>query len=65
MGIEIIVIGSLNPNKECQDRVRVFDRGGCCPGLRATDYKDPPKILEVKDEQRESNRNDKEIWEQE
>lgn len=48
----IIVIGSLNPNKDCQDRVRVFDRGGCCPGLRATDHKDPPKIVEVIYEQR-------------
>ena len=42
----IIVIGSLNPTKECQDRVRVFGVGGVSPGLRATDYKDPPKILE-------------------
>jgi len=25
---ELIVIGSLNPEKECQDRVRVFHRGG-------------------------------------
>ena len=46
---EIIVVGSLNPKKDCQDRVRVFSRGGCAPALRATDYKDPPKILEVKD----------------
>lgn len=41
----ISVIGSLNPNKECQDRVRVLSVGGCCQSLRATDYKDPPKIL--------------------
>lgn len=47
----IIVIGSLNQNKECQDRVRVFDAGGVSPGLRATDYKDPPKILEVKEDE--------------
>ena len=39
------VIGSLNPIKECQDRVRVFDGGGMAPGLRATDYKDPPKMV--------------------
>ena len=25
---------------------------GGCPGLRATDYKDPPKILEVEMEQK-------------
>lgn len=25
----IIVWGSLNPEKECQDRVRVLDVGGC------------------------------------
>jgi hypothetical protein len=43
----IIVAGSLNPEKECQDRVRVFDTGGLAPALRATDYKDPPKIAEV------------------
>ena len=27
MSSEIIVVASLSPNKECQDRVRVFDRG--------------------------------------
>ena len=43
----IVVVGSLNPNKKCQDRVRVFGSGGVSPGLRATDYKDPPKILEI------------------
>lgn len=40
------VVGSLNPEKECQDRVRVFGTDGISPGLRATDYKDPPKIVE-------------------
>lgn len=45
MDKELIVIGSLNPEKECQDRVRVFYRGGCNPGLRATDYKDPTKVV--------------------
>lgn len=43
---KIIVAGSLNPNKICQDRVRVLSDEGICQGLRATDYKDPPKILE-------------------
>lgn len=28
-----------------QDRVRVLSDSGICQGLRATDYKDPPKIL--------------------
>lgn len=42
---EIIVAGSLNPDKAIQDRVRVLSSDGICQGLRATDYKDPPKIL--------------------
>ena len=41
----IIVAGSLNPGKAVQDRVRVLSTDGICQGLRATDYKDPPKIL--------------------
>lgn len=28
MSNQIEVIGSLNPEKECQDRVRVLSRGG-------------------------------------
>ena len=42
---KIVVAGSLNPEKEVQDRVRVLSPNGICQGLRATDYKDPPKIL--------------------
>ena len=42
---KIIVSGSLNPEKEVQDRVRVLSGGGICQGLRATDYKDPPKVV--------------------
>lgn len=42
---QIVVAGSLNPDKEVQDRVRVLSPEGICQGLRATDYKDPPKIL--------------------
>lgn len=42
----IVVVGSLNPEKEIQDRVRVLGIDGICQALRATDYKDPPKILE-------------------
>lgn len=41
----IIVAASLNPEKAVQDRVRVLSANGICQGLRATDYKDPPKIL--------------------
>lgn len=42
---KINVVGSLNPEKEFQDRVRVLGTDGICQALRATDYKDPPKIL--------------------
>lgn len=42
---KIIVAGSLDPDKDVQDRVRVLDDCGICQGLRATDYKDPPKIM--------------------
>lgn len=48
---EIVVVGSLNPTKTVQDRVRILNQGGVCQALRATDYKDPPKIL-VKYERR-------------
>ena len=41
----IIVAGSLSPNKTCQDRVRILSVMGVCQSLRATDYKDPPKVL--------------------
>lgn len=41
----IVAVGSLNPEKEIQDRVRPLGVDGICQALRATDYKDPPKIL--------------------
>ena len=41
----IVVVGSLNPEKEIQDWVRVLGVDGICQALRTTDYKDPPKIL--------------------
>lgn len=44
-GNDIKVAGSLNPEKKVQDRVRVLDTNGVSQGLRATDYKDPVKIL--------------------
>ena len=45
MDKKIITKGSLNPAKNIQDRVRVLSGGGCCQALRATDYKDPPKVI--------------------
>lgn len=44
-GTDIKVAGSLNPDKNVQDRVRVLDIEGLSQGLRATDYKDPVKIV--------------------
>lgn len=44
-GENIKVAGSLNPDKNIQDRVRVLDSNGVSQGLRATDYKDPVKII--------------------
>lgn len=43
-GTDIKVAGSINPDKNVQDRVRVLDTEGISQGLRATDYKDPVKI---------------------
>ena len=45
-GRDIKVIGSVNPDKNCQDRTRILDVTGISQSLRATDYKDPPKILD-------------------
>lgn len=44
-GNDIKIAGSLNPDKKVQDRVRVLDSGGVSQSLRATDYKDPVKVL--------------------
>lgn len=43
----IMVVGSLNPTKNCQDRVRILNVDGLCYYLRATDFKDPPKVFLV------------------
>ena len=51
---DIIVVGSLNPTKTVQDRVRVLSVDGVCQALRATDYKDPPKFLWVVEKQDQS-----------
>ena len=48
-GTDLKVAGSMNPNKVCQDRTRVLSDTGISQGLRATDYKDPPKILAVRE----------------
>ncbi len=53
----IKVVGSLNLQKEVQDRVRVLSSGGSCQSLRATDYKDPPKILVLVKEKSNENTN--------
>lgn len=53
----IKVVGSLSPRKEVQDRVRVLSSGGSCQSLRATDYKDPPKILVLVKEKSNENTN--------
>ena len=50
---KLIVAFSLNPEREIQDRQRIFDVHGICPALRATDYKDPTKILEKRMEIKE------------
>ncbi len=42
---KIVVVGSLNPEKEVQDRVLVLGVEEICQALRTTDYKDPPKIM--------------------
>ena len=55
-GTDIKVAGSLNPDKNVQDRVRILDIEGISQGLRATDYKDPVKIVS----DRISNKNYKE-----
>lgn len=47
---EIIVIGSLSPQKQVQDRVRILSMRGVCQALRATDYKDPPKVVVIYNE---------------
>jgi hypothetical protein len=57
---KIIVIGSLNPQKNVQDRVRVLHKGGECQGLRATDYKDPPKVVRKYEKESDSSRK---LWE--
>ena len=44
-GSDIKISGTLNPDKNVQDRVRVLSVEGISQGLRATDYKDPVKII--------------------
>ena len=44
-GTDILIAGSVNPNKTVQDRVRVLSDEGVSQSLRATDYKDPVKVV--------------------
>lgn len=44
-GSDIKISGTLNPDKNVQDRVRVLSVEGISQGLRATDYKNPVKII--------------------
>ena len=44
-GSDVKVAGPLNPYKNVQDRTRVLDVDGVSQSLRATDYKDPVKIV--------------------
>ena len=44
-GTDILIAGSVNPNKTVQDRVRVLSDEGVSQSLGATDYKDPVKVV--------------------
>lgn len=44
-GNDIKVAGSLNPDKNVQDKTRILYTNGLSQALRATDYKDPVKII--------------------
>lgn len=46
--MDIVKIGSLEPDREIQDSVLVYSGGGISPAIRARDYKGPIKVLEVK-----------------
>lgn len=63
--MEIIKVGSLEPDRTIQDSVLVYDGGGISPTIRSRDYKGPIKILEIVHGKGKSNRDDKEIWQQE
>ena len=43
--IKLIVIGSLSPNKEFQNKDRVLSPNGLLVSLLATHYKQPPQII--------------------
>lgn len=46
--MEIVKVGSLEPDREIQDSVLVYGKGGISPTIRSRDYKGPIKVLEVK-----------------
>lgn len=55
--MEIIKVGSLEPERAIQDSVLVYSEGGCSPTIRQRDYKGPIKVL-IKNEQRDKTDND-------
>ena len=56
--MEIIKVGSLEPDRTIQDSVLVYDGGGISPTIRSRDYKGPIKILEVQNERRKNTESD-------
>ena len=54
-GKDIKIVASVNPSKPIQDRTRVLAIDGISQSLRATDYKDPVKILQVAQMYRSDN----------
>lgn len=42
---KIVIVGSLKPEKLCQDNDQVLSGGGICKTLRQRDYKDPPRVI--------------------
>ena len=47
--MDIVKVGSLEPDRKIQDSVLVYGGGGISPTIRSRDYKGPIKVLEVED----------------
>lgn len=62
--MEIKFLGNYR-NQNQGLRGSVYGWGGCCPAIRSNDYKEPIAIVEVFNGKRKSNRDDKEVREQE
>lgn len=43
--MDIVKVGSLEPDRKIQDSVLVYDGGGISPTIRSRDYKGAIKIL--------------------